>query len=139
MFDELVRQKIELASLGGLGRTIFEGTENPDLCLRLVSDDVVKLHRTLVRVVLIKRRKRNPVDARFSASTVLYRLLGNICQKSSFCFQEIYFHFHPSFDVGSGIFLFSPFLFYLLLFLRTISVDCATSNRNLSAFIMVHS
>lgn len=111
MFDELVRQKIELASLGGLGRTIFEGTENPDLCLRLVSDDVVKLHRTLVRVVLIKRRKRNPVDARFSASTVLYRLLGNICQKSSFCFQEIYFHFHPSFDVGSGIFLFFPLPF----------------------------
>lgn len=99
MFDELVRQKIELAPLKG--RNDLRGSENPDLYTSLVSDDVVKLPPNCVSLTkgVREREKRKTSISIFhrifpsnvpTSLSLLLHLQGNIYQ--GFCFQEIYFH-----------------------------------------------
>ena len=90
MFDELVRQKIELAPEGRKGKRSSVGdaggTENLDLCRSLVSDDVVKLHRIPVRAALIKREgKTRPCRRSTFRIDRRHRLQGNIYTSEIFC------------------------------------------------------
>lgn len=118
MFDELVRQKIELAPLKG--RNDLRGSENPDLYTSLVSDDVVKLPPNCVSLTkgVREREKRKTSISIFhrifpsnvpTSLSLLLHLQGNIYQ--GFCFQEIYFHSRIHYKILSlslSLFFFLP-------------------------------
>lgn len=90
MFDELVRQKIELAP--PKGRSDLRGSENPDLYTSLVSDDVVKLHRTLRVSNEGRRKKEKKKKHPFRFSTAFSVCIPSSSREISSRFQEIYFH-----------------------------------------------